>query len=100
MDVDRVRSSKQGSQGKCGKVVRNEKAQTIVKMSGNKGQTREVYQPVTSKEEIKSRSEPQKKPQVGTIAHLLTLIGPGLFLRTRSRGGGGGGGFQPPKCKK
>ena len=44
--------------------VRNTKAQTVVQMSGNKGKTIEVYQKVENMEEVKSRSEPQKKPQV------------------------------------
>ena len=43
---------------------RNAKAQTVVQMSGNKGQTKEVYQKVENMDEVKSRSEPQKKPQV------------------------------------
>ena len=44
---------------------RNTKGQTMVQMSGNKGQTKEVYQKVENMDEVKSRSEPQKKPQVG-----------------------------------
>ena len=43
---------------------RNSKAQTVVQMSGNKGKTKEVYQKVENMDEVKSRSEPQKKPQV------------------------------------
>ena len=43
---------------------RNAKAQTVVQMNGNKGQTKEVYQKVENMDEVKSRSEPQKKPQV------------------------------------
>ena len=43
---------------------RNAKAQTMVQMRGNKGQTKEVYQKVENMDEVKSRSEPQKKPQV------------------------------------
>ena len=48
---------------------RNAKAQTMVQMRGNKGQTKEVYQKVENMDEVKSRSEPQKKPQV-RLGHL------------------------------
>ena len=48
---------------------RNAKDQTVVQMSGSKGQTKEVYQKVENMDEVKSRSEPQKKPQV-RLGHL------------------------------
>ena len=47
---------------KAKKGRQNAKAQTVVKMSGANGQTRE--QQVKKLDEVKSRSEPQKKPQV------------------------------------
>ena len=43
----------------------NAKAQTVVKMSGNGGQISELQ--VKNLDEVKSRSEPQKKPQVVQI---------------------------------
>jgi type IV secretory pathway TrbL component len=57
-------SSSDGTKGATRKLKsgQNAKAQTVVKMSGNNGRTRE--QQVKNLDEVKSRSEPQKKPQV------------------------------------
>lgn len=63
----------QGNATKPPKIRRNAKAQTVVKMSGNNGQTREVYQQqVKNIDEVKSRSEPQKKPQVFAAVSVST----------------------------
>jgi len=48
----------------------NAKAQTVVKMSGNSGQISE--QQVKNLDEVKSRSEPQKKPQVFAAVSVST----------------------------
>ena len=61
---DNTRSVK-GGVTKSKNVQQNAKAQTVVKMSGNSGQIRE--QQVKNLDEVKSRSEPQKKPQVVQI---------------------------------
>jgi len=66
MEVKSHHSGKESAR-KSHNASKNAKAQTIVKMSGKKGETREVYQPVKNAvdlDEVKSRSEPQKKPQV------------------------------------
>jgi len=65
MEVKSHHSGKESAR-KSHNASKNAKAQTIVKMSGKKGETREVYQPVKNAvdlDEVKSRSEPQKKPQ-------------------------------------
>ena len=50
----------------------NAKAQTVVKMSGNSGQISE--QQVKNLDEVKSSSEPQKKPQVVQIINQRLVV--------------------------
>ena len=97
MEVKSHHSGKESAR-KSHNASKNAKAQTIVKMSGKKGETREVYQPVKNAvdlDEVKSRSEPQKKPQVRDMlaeTYFSTLRSytvcnygqnPDLFIRKR-----------------
>ena len=64
-------NSPQDSETKTQLVNKHVKAQTMVKISGNKGGTKEVSRKVKSKDEVKSRSEPQKKPQVSAATVVI-----------------------------